>query len=123
MLWITSWITDHTTHWGLHIDKFWWTAIWARHPAVPRRLVLSVPFRNAERRWAERNPVECPELPEVEALADYLRTHAVGRTFSACRRRIAVGAEDLRPTGILLHGRTRSPPPIGGESTLRLTGR
>ncbi|MUL85720.1 MULTISPECIES: phage holin family protein [unclassified Mycolicibacterium] len=29
MLWITSWITDHTTHWGLHIDQFWWTAIWA----------------------------------------------------------------------------------------------
>ncbi|WP_454791887.1 phage holin family protein [Mycolicibacterium lutetiense] len=29
MLWITSWITDHTTHWGLHIDEFWWTAIWA----------------------------------------------------------------------------------------------
>lgn len=29
MLWITAWITDHTTHWGLHIDKFWWTAIWA----------------------------------------------------------------------------------------------
>lgn len=29
MLWITSWITEHTTHWGLFIDKFWWTAIWA----------------------------------------------------------------------------------------------
>jgi putative membrane protein len=29
MLWITSQITDHTTHWGLHIDHFWWTAIWA----------------------------------------------------------------------------------------------
>ncbi|AKS32629.1 phage holin family protein [Mycolicibacterium goodii] len=29
MLWITSSITDHTTHWGLHIDSFWWTAIWA----------------------------------------------------------------------------------------------
>ncbi len=29
MLWITSWITEHTTHWGLHIDHFWWTAIWA----------------------------------------------------------------------------------------------
>ena len=22
MLWITAWITDHTTHWGLHIDHF-----------------------------------------------------------------------------------------------------
>ena len=29
MLWITSWITEHTTDWGLFIDDFWWTAIWA----------------------------------------------------------------------------------------------
>ena len=29
MLWITSWITEHTTHWGLYINDFWWTAIWA----------------------------------------------------------------------------------------------
>ncbi|OBG18389.1 hypothetical protein A5765_04575 [Mycolicibacterium celeriflavum] len=29
MLWITSWITEHTTHWGMFIDDFWWTAIWA----------------------------------------------------------------------------------------------
>jgi putative membrane protein len=29
MLWITSRITEHTTHWGLYIDHFWWTAIWA----------------------------------------------------------------------------------------------
>jgi putative membrane protein len=29
MLWITAWITRHTTHWGLEIDHFWWTAIWA----------------------------------------------------------------------------------------------
>jgi putative membrane protein len=29
MLWITSWITESTTHWGLYIDDFWWTAIWA----------------------------------------------------------------------------------------------
>jgi putative membrane protein len=29
MLWITSFITEHTTHWGLYIDDFWWTAIWA----------------------------------------------------------------------------------------------
>ncbi|GJF16489.1 membrane protein [Mycolicibacterium cyprinidarum] len=29
MLMITSWITQHTTHWGLSIDSFWWTAIWA----------------------------------------------------------------------------------------------
>jgi putative membrane protein len=29
MLSITSWITEHTTHWGLYIEDFWWTAIWA----------------------------------------------------------------------------------------------
>ncbi|MGE2734868.1 phage holin family protein [Mycolicibacterium vaccae] len=29
MLWVTAWITEHTTHWGLAIDHFWWTAIWA----------------------------------------------------------------------------------------------
>jgi len=29
MLWITAWITQHTTHWGLYINTFWWTAIWA----------------------------------------------------------------------------------------------
>ena len=29
MLMLTSWITKHTTHWGLFIDGFWWTAIWA----------------------------------------------------------------------------------------------
>ncbi|MCW2653763.1 MAG: hypothetical protein JWR32_4739 [Mycobacterium sp.] len=29
MLWITASITRHTTHWGLQIDHFWWTAIWA----------------------------------------------------------------------------------------------
>ncbi|MGE2729734.1 phage holin family protein [Mycolicibacterium vaccae] len=29
MLWLTAWITEHTTHWGLAIDHFWWTAIWA----------------------------------------------------------------------------------------------
>ncbi|HEY7051025.1 MAG TPA: phage holin family protein [Mycobacterium sp.] len=29
MLSITAWITKHTTGWGLQIDHFWWTAIWA----------------------------------------------------------------------------------------------
>jgi putative membrane protein len=29
MLWFTAWITEHTTHWGLSIDHFWFTAIWA----------------------------------------------------------------------------------------------
>jgi putative membrane protein len=49
MLWITAWITEHTTHWGLQIDHFWWTAIWA---AILLSLVgwaLSLPLRSAER--------------------------------------------------------------------------
>ncbi|KZS60327.1 phage holin family protein [Mycobacterium ostraviense] len=29
MLWITARITKDTTHWGLQIDHFWWSAIWA----------------------------------------------------------------------------------------------
>jgi putative membrane protein len=29
MLWITSRINENATHWGLYIDDFWWTAIWA----------------------------------------------------------------------------------------------
>lgn len=29
MLWITARITQNTTHWGLSIDDFWWTAILA----------------------------------------------------------------------------------------------
>jgi putative membrane protein len=29
MLWITARITLRTTRWGLQIDHFWWTAIWA----------------------------------------------------------------------------------------------
>jgi putative membrane protein len=29
MLWITARITTQTTHWGLQIDHFWFTAIWA----------------------------------------------------------------------------------------------
>ncbi len=49
MLWITAWITEHTTHWGLQIDRFWWTAIWA---AILLSLVgwlFSLPLRSAER--------------------------------------------------------------------------
>ena len=49
MLWITAWITEHTTHWGLQIDHFWWTAVWA---AILLSLVgwlFSLPFRSAER--------------------------------------------------------------------------
>lgn len=49
MLWITAWITDHTTHWGLHIDKFWWTAIWAAILLSLVGWVFSVPFRSASR--------------------------------------------------------------------------
>ncbi|MGF2946397.1 phage holin family protein [Mycobacterium sp. Lab-001] len=50
MLWITAWITRHTTHWGLQIDHFWWTAIWA---AILLSLVgwaLSLAVRDVSRR-------------------------------------------------------------------------
>jgi putative membrane protein len=49
MLWITAWITDHTTHWGLHIDHFWWTAIWAAILLSIVGWALSLPFRSTER--------------------------------------------------------------------------
>ncbi|MFN8072035.1 MAG: phage holin family protein [Mycobacterium sp.] len=49
MLWITAWITDHTTHWGLHIDKFWWTAIWAAIVLSIVGWVFGLTARNAER--------------------------------------------------------------------------
>ena len=49
MLWITSWITDNTTHWGLHIVDFWWTAIWAAIVLSVVGWVLSLVSRGAER--------------------------------------------------------------------------
>ncbi|WP_290707773.1 MULTISPECIES: phage holin family protein [Gordonia] len=29
MLWLVSWFTRHVTHWGLIVESFWWSAIWA----------------------------------------------------------------------------------------------
>jgi putative membrane protein len=49
MLWITSWITENTTHWGLVIDDFWWTAIWAAIVLSIVSWVLSLFTRGAER--------------------------------------------------------------------------
>lgn len=49
MLWITARITENTTHWGLAIDYFWWTAIKA---AVVLSIVswfLSLVVRGARR--------------------------------------------------------------------------
>jgi putative membrane protein len=50
MLWITSWITEHTTHWGLYIADFWWTAIWAAIVLSIVSWVLSLLTRDAGRR-------------------------------------------------------------------------
>jgi len=47
MLWITAWITEHTTHWGLKIDHFWWTAIWAAIALSIVGWALSLVFRGA----------------------------------------------------------------------------
>lgn len=49
MLWITAWITEHTTHWGLEINHFWWTAIWAAIVLSIVSWVFSFPVRSAER--------------------------------------------------------------------------
>lgn len=49
MLWITAWITEHTTHWGLQIDQFWWTAIWAAIVLSIVGWLFSLPLRSAER--------------------------------------------------------------------------
>jgi len=49
MLWITAWITEHTTHWGLQIDHFWWTAVWAAILLSIVGWIFSLPFRSTER--------------------------------------------------------------------------
>jgi putative membrane protein len=49
MLWITAWITSHTTHWGLQIDHFWWTAIWAAILLSIVSWVLSLVIRDVTR--------------------------------------------------------------------------
>ena len=49
MLWITSWITENTTHWGLFIDDFWWTAIWAAIVLSIVSWLLSLVVGEAER--------------------------------------------------------------------------
>lgn len=49
MLWITAWITENTTHWGLSIDHFWWTAIWAAIVLSLVSWLLSLVLRDARR--------------------------------------------------------------------------
>jgi putative membrane protein len=49
MLWITAWITRHTTHWGLQLDDFWWTAIWAAIVLSVVSWVLSLAVGDAAR--------------------------------------------------------------------------
>jgi putative membrane protein len=50
MLWITARITAHTTHWGLAIDHFWWTAIKAAIVLSIVSWVLSLVVRRTSRR-------------------------------------------------------------------------
>lgn len=50
MLWITSRITERTTHWGLYIENFWWTAIWAAIVLSIVSWLLSLITRDAGRR-------------------------------------------------------------------------
>ena len=49
MFWITSWITENTTHWGLYIDDFWWTAIWAAIVLSIVSWALSLIVRDTQR--------------------------------------------------------------------------
>jgi putative membrane protein len=49
MLWITASITRHTTHWGLYIDHFWWTAIWAAMVLSIVSWLLEIVLRDAGR--------------------------------------------------------------------------
>jgi putative membrane protein len=49
MLWITAWITENTTHWGLGIDHFWWTAIKAAVVLSIVSWLLSLVVRSAKR--------------------------------------------------------------------------
>ena len=50
MLWLTAKITQDTTHWGLQIDHFWWTAIWAAILLSIVSWMLSLLTRRATRR-------------------------------------------------------------------------
>jgi putative membrane protein len=49
MLWITARITENTTHWGLAIDYFWWTAIKAAIVLSIVSWVLSLVVRTSRR--------------------------------------------------------------------------
>src|SRR5947209_15558809 len=49
MLWITARITENTTHWGLAIDQFWWTAIKAAIVLSIVSWVLSLVVRGSRR--------------------------------------------------------------------------
>src|SRR6185312_9405160 len=50
MLWLTAWITEHTTHWGLQVDHFWWDAIWAAILLSIVSWLLSLITRRAKRK-------------------------------------------------------------------------
>ena len=49
MLWVTAWLTKHTTHWGLQIDRFWWDAIWAAILLSIVSWILSLVVRDVRR--------------------------------------------------------------------------
>jgi putative membrane protein len=49
MLWITAWISEHSTHWGLQIAHFWWDAIWAAILLSVVSWLLSLVVRDVRR--------------------------------------------------------------------------
>ena len=106
MLWITSWITEHTTHWGLYHRRLLVDGDLGGDRAVDRELAVVARGRRAERSAPDRHTGDMPELPEIEALADHLRRHAVGLTIG----RIDVSAfsvlKTFDPAISVLHGQT-----------------
>ncbi len=82
MLWITSWITEHTTHWGLLHRRLLVDGDLGGDRAVDRQLgaVADRAGHPSASPAPDGHTGFMPELPEVEALADHLRRHAVGLT-------------------------------------------
>ena len=79
-------------------SDFWWTAIWAAIvlSIVSWLLRWSRRRRRTPRADIDRHTGVMPELPEIEALADHLRRHAVGLTVGRIDVVGALGAQDVR---------------------------
>ena len=108
MLWITSWITEHTTHWGLFIDDFWWTAIWAAIVLSIVSWLLSLVVRDATRTHSDLIGTldTCPNCPRSKRSP----TTCVATPSGCTIGRIDVSAfsvlKTFDPAISVLHGQT-----------------